>query len=104
MTVALGWRPQDFTVQLSGGGDFVATLVSQPAWPVGTAMELHFSVTQVESSPIVWPATVTGDTASWDVVATEVDAVLSVNACFVRLYYISGGSTIVWMSGRVAAT
>lgn len=104
MTVALGWRPQDFIVQLSGGGDFVASLVATPAWPDGTALELHFSVTQTESSPIVWPAVVSGDTATWDVPASQVTAVLAACASFVRLYYTSGGSTIVWMTGRTSVT
>ncbi len=102
MTVALGFVPIDCTVALSAGGDFSQTLTATPPWPAGTAVELHFSPTPAEGpSTIVWPATISGANATWNVPAVSVAAVLNAQALYVTIHYVTSIGTLVWMVGRV---
>lgn len=110
--VTFGWEPLEFVVALSRGGDFVFTLESQingaaTPWPAGIGIELRFSTTTPDEdpTPIVWPATITGTNASWDVPATSVAAVLDAPARYARLRYTEAdGSKLVWMRGNVRAS
>lgn len=106
MALTFGWEPIDFVVSLSRGGDFIFTLESSVAWPVGIEIQLRFSATRPEESvtPIIWPAAISGVFASWDVPATGVAAVLDAQARYVRLRYAEAdGSVLMWGKGCVSA-
>lgn len=102
--ITFGWVPLEFTVALARGSDFVFTLIADPTWPAGIAIELRLSVTGPgeNPSPTVWPATISGSNASWDVPAAAVGAVIDTGVRFARLRYREpDGSALVWMKGGV---
>lgn len=105
MAISLGFTPIPIAVQFSYGGEFVCNLVNhaQP-WENGTHIELRFAVSKT-ATPIVWPATISGNVAAWDVSATGVQAVIDAEAWVARLHYIDpSGNDLVWGVGRANAT
>ena len=108
MTVAFGWKPPDFVMELAWGGDFVFTLQANQNWPTGIGIELRLYRTPDPSgdlNPIIWPATIVGANASWDVSATQVTNAITQRALYPRLRYSElDGSTLVWMRGIVNAS
>lgn len=107
MALTFGWEPIDFVVSLSRGGDFLFTLEASVPWPAGIGIQLRFSATRPEESttPIVWPATVAGNLATWEVSAATVAAVLNTQARYVRLKYTEAdGNALIWGKGCVHAS
>lgn len=104
MAVTLGLAPIPITVVLVSGSDFKCTLESSEDWPDGFEIELRFSITAEETDPIVWPATVDGALATWNVPADEVAAVLAARALHARVRYVeAGGGATIRMLGPVHA-
>lgn len=104
-----GYQPFEFTLPLSSGSDYSFTLQSTPAWPTGTSIELRFATDIDESKStvpvVVWPATITGANATWNVAASNVQIVLDTQARYVKLRYIdSSVNTLVWGKGVVRAS
>lgn len=106
MAVTLGWVPLDFTLALANGGDFVTALDASPTdWPAGTGIEIRIGPSPEEDLiTTVWPATITGSLASWNVPATQVQTVLDAQDSYAWMYYIEpGGGTLLWMKGAIKA-
>jgi hypothetical protein len=105
MPIVLGSVPDTLTVSLAYGGDFLQTLEAPFNWDVGVAIELHFSTNPDDpTGAFVWPATITGVFATWDVVAATVGMVLNAGAVYARLVYTdASGDVMVWATGRVNA-
>lgn len=104
MQINLGNEPQELTVTLARDAEFVAALQSNEAWPVGIAIELQFRRSLKSGSPITWPATISGDLASWTVSETDCAAVVDEGMTLARLIYVDeGGNDILWAKGRVIA-
>jgi len=96
--IALGWKPPRLIVNLNRDGDFVAELVSDTGdFPVDTEIELRFN--RVGGLPIVWPATIVGDSARWEVDKVDVAAVLDADPLSAKLHYGVGTLDIVWYRG-----
>jgi hypothetical protein len=99
VTIVLGLTPIAVDVALPRGGDFVAALLSETPWPAGIAIQLRFTT---GSTAIVWPATIAGPRASWDVPAAQVATLLAAAPTAVRLHYVEpDGTVLVWGRGRV---
>lgn len=99
MSIHLGFTPEPLTVTVAADSDFVATLVAEDGWPAGTAIELRFPL---PGQVIVWPATVDGTDAAWDVDVPEVAALIAARPWGVRLHYSDGaGTDLLWATGRV---
>lgn len=101
MAITLGRPPDSLSVVLSRGGAFVTALQAPDGWPDGTVIELHFQVSDT-ATPIVWPATIAGDLASWERGPDDVAEVLDTRALDTRMIY--GSATLaypfVWAKGR----
>jgi hypothetical protein len=96
MTVTLGARPDGLTVRLTTGADFIATLTNQSGdWAEGATITLVFSDTE----ETVWPATITGADAAFNVDKAIADTIP--NRTKVDLKYTSGDIDQVWARGTV---
>ena len=105
MAVTLGLVPFDLNVELAADADFVSTITNNVGdWPGGIAIELRLSASSSGSSPTVWPATISGPTASWVVNKSAVATALAAGVSYARLHYIDGaGEDLLWAKGRVSA-
>lgn len=107
MTFTLGFAPENFSVLLSAGSDFVAALrrSDNTAWPAGITLTLDFGAVtnpatpDADPVPVQWAATLNGPTATWDVDETQV--ALALLATKVRLWYVEGETRLLWASGAV---
>ena len=100
--VTLGTTPITITVTLPLDADFVCELVAEQDWPADTGIELRFHTDPNTAAAATWPATVAANSASWDVPAADVQAVLDAGATTVRLHYVEAdGSDLLWGRGRV---
>jgi hypothetical protein len=106
MPIVLGSVPDTLVVSLAYGADFLQTLLAPSNWDDGVSIELHFSANpDAAVASFTWPATITGVSATWDVVASTVALVLNTGASYARLVYTdASGDVIVWATGRVNAT
>jgi len=103
----MGAVPERLTVNLVPGADFVIALDSKDQtgepldWPDTATISLVFNDTE----GTIWPATVSGPTAAWNVDKAEVDALLSRypsrSSIRVRLVYVDGSVDLVWAKGSV---
>ena len=100
MSISLGFDPLTIEVRLAPDSDFAAALIASDGWPAGAQIELRFPLS---GSIVVWPAEIDGNTASWDVTADAVAALLGAGAQRVRLLYQdgSGGPALLWATGAV---
>lgn len=98
MRNAFGFTPiTDVPVVLTFNADFVTSIVRKDGtnWPDGTVIKFRFD----DPSNTVWPATITGPTASWSVDKPDVISLLEsklrdLNA---ELLYTDGtGLDLVW--------
>lgn len=94
----LGYAPQEFTVLLTPGADFVSGLTTRDGspWPDGITVTLDLGTGHV------WPATVSGASLSWDVDAALVDAALADNPPRARLWYALAETRLLWATGHVS--
>jgi hypothetical protein len=96
-----GFVPTPGTLNLSRYSDFVTELISNTgSWPGGTGIEFHFMAAN-SSTSTVWAATISGPTATWDVLAADVATLLSSGVSQYRLFYIQGSNTLEWSSGPI---
>lgn len=101
MTVTLGFQPLEIQVALAWGGEFVQTLTADDPWPDGVAISLQFSATE-DDVPVVWAATLTTNTATWDHSVADVLAVINSGKRVARLHYTDeSGNDLVWGKGTV---
>jgi len=97
-SIALGWKPPRLIVNLNRDGDFIAELISDTGdFAVDTEIELRFN--RVGAASIVWPATITGDSARWEVDKVDVAIVLDADPISAKLHYGNATSDIVWYRG-----
>ena len=97
-SIALGWKPPKLTVYLNRDGDFVSELISDVGdFAVGTEIELRFI--PAGAAPIVWPATVLGASARWNVPKEDVAEVLDADPIAVKLHYGNASNDLVWYRG-----
>lgn len=109
MGISLGLQPIELVVILVRSGAFVSALVADTPWLAGTAITLELYGGKAPdgslSSPVVWPATVAGTGAAWDVTPTGVASVLDAGHHYARLHYTAaGGDSLVWGRGRISAS
>lgn len=100
--VALGMSPIPITVTLPLDADFVCQFVAEEDWPDSSGVELRFHTNSADDAPVAtWPATISGQNASWDVDSTVVQLVIDAAAFLVRLHYIEpDGTDLLWGRGR----
>lgn len=106
MPISFGLDPDDFTVYLAYGANFIQDMVNDAGpWADGTAFAVHFCLSSKTDVPAyTWAATVSGDRASWNQPASDVQAVLDANASYARLIYTDpDGDTQIWAVGRTSA-
>ncbi len=105
MAVTLGVVPFDLNVQLAPDADFTSSITNNAGnWAGGTAIELRLSASSAGTSPTVWPATITGAVASWEVDKALVATALAAGVSYARLHYIDPAShDLLWGKGRVSA-
>lgn len=97
--ITLGSEGEQLVVVIPVGADFVTTLSAATPWPTGTQIELHLSNT-LSDVPVIWPATVAGTTAVFNVAKTVTQAVIDARLSLARLYYSPGGAgTLLWAHG-----
>jgi len=105
MAVTLGLVPFDLNVELAADADFASTITNNVGnWAVGTVIELRLSASSSGSTPTVWPATITGANASWEVNKSSVATALAAGVSYARLHYIDAAAEdLLWGKGRVNA-
>lgn len=101
--IALGNRPEPLSVYLVRDVSFVAALEVTPGpWPAGTSITLEFRATPGDTTPTLWPATITGAFARWERPDSEVNDVLDEGLEHVRLIYREAdGTELAWAVGTV---
>lgn len=98
MSVQLGTTPEQMTLALTEGADFVCTLVSNDgAWPVGAVVAITVAGT-------TWTATIVGSEARFNVDKAAVDTVIGTTPRTFRLTYTEGAADLVWGRGAVVVT
>lgn len=100
-SIALGFVPTALTVTLAEGGGFTSALVSDGGdWPDGTVIALEFD----NAPPIVWPASISGPRAQWDIDPDQVAQVYELGGrTRVKLTHTAPDATrIVWATGTAA--
>ncbi len=97
--LVFGFVPKPGTMYLNQYSDFVSEIISvSGSWPDGAAIEFRYLPNNV-TTWTTWPATITGATASWDVPAVVVAALLASGVTQYRLFYAVGGAELEWSSG-----
>lgn len=101
MTVTLGFKPASLVVPLTKDADFVATITTQDGSDFADGAAVTLELTKAHSDPILWAATIDGDTARWDVDKTDVNALVPGTVYTARvLYSDTAGNDLVWFSGQ----
>lgn len=99
--ITLGSAGDDLSIAVPVDADFVTTITSTISWPTGTTVELHF-INQSTDVPIVWVATVSGSSVTFNIPAATVQAVVAAQLSIARLIYKPGGTgAILWAHGPV---
>lgn len=104
VSLALGFSPVALGVTLTPGSVFAAGLTNTLGdWADGDVIALIFDTTP---DPTEWDATIDGPLASWTVLSTDVDAVITAfqavgGPAVVRLWYTTGGVAVEWATGLV---
>lgn len=98
MAFTLGFAPEKFDVDVSAGADFYSSLRRKDGtdWAATAQVILDFGV---GINP--WVATLTGPVATWDIDQAVVDAVIAAKPKKVRLWYVDGGTRLLWGSGAL---
>lgn len=100
-SLTFGFNPEPGTMYLNQYSDFVTEIISETgSWPDGAAIEFRYLPSNV-TTWITWPATITGATASWDVPAVDVAALLASGVTQYRLFYAVGSMELEWSIGQV---
>lgn len=108
--IAFGFTPLEIGITLSPDADFYTSLVNADGWEDGVGIELRFPIPGADSASwVVWPATISGTTAAWDVVKTSVNTVVTQakgiggsGRARVRLHYIdTSGNDLLWGEGPI---
>jgi hypothetical protein len=86
-------------INLDRDSDFVAEVVSVTGdWPDGTGVEIRFDLPGV-APDIVWPATVDGASARWNVSKDDVADALDAEPKGVKMHYVTDINDLVWFKG-----
>lgn len=100
MPINLGASPDRLTVTLTRGADFVTGMDSLDGpWPETAVVRLVFN----DTADTIWPATIAGAAADWNVDKAEVDALIGrlTNPKNVQLTYTDGTADLTWAQGSV---
>lgn len=98
--VAFGYKPFSLAVNLAADSDFIQMLVAFMEWPGGTVIELRF-FDDAGAQLGLWPATISGPQAMWDVPRAVVAAMIALDPREVRLFYIDvDDDELLWGKGR----
>lgn len=99
--LAFGFVPIPGTMFLNQYSDFVTEIISDAgSWPDGCSIEFRFQPSNT-TTWTTWPATITGATASWDVLPADVATLVATQPNTYRLFYILGDSELEWSYGQV---
>lgn len=99
--LSFGFTPTPGVLNLSRYSDFLTELISDSgSWPDNTGIEFHF-MPDNSGAVMIWPAVITGPTASWDVPAATVATLLAAGVSQYRLFYLEGSNTLEWSSGPI---
>jgi hypothetical protein len=99
--VSFGFVPVKGVLYLSRYSDFVNELISSTgAWPDGAVIDFRFLPAN-STTWIIWPATITGPTATWDVDKVDVATVLAAGASQYLLFYTQGTADLEWSKGPI---
>jgi len=97
--ITLGSAGEDLQVVIPVGASFVTTLTASTPWPNGTVIELHL-MNSLTDTPTVWSATVAGSDATFNISASQVQAVVDARLSIARLLYNPAGSgALLWAHG-----
>jgi hypothetical protein len=97
--ITLGSMGEDLTVVIPIGARFLCALDSSNPWPNGTQIELHL-MNDPGDTPVIWPATISGSTATFDVPAGDVKTVTDARLSLARLLYNpAGAGFLLWGHG-----
>lgn len=101
--ISLGNRPERLSVFLYRDSSFLSSIEVTPGpWPDGTIIELELRATETDPSPTVWPATVEGAFARWELPSADVNDALNEGLEHVRLIYREAdGTRLLWAEGVV---
>lgn len=98
MTVTLGAVPQQMTLALVEGGDFVCTLVSGDGdWPATAQVA-------IDVGGQTWAGTLAGADARFDVDKALVATVIAAKPRRFTLRYVDGTTDLTWGVGPVVIT
>lgn len=95
--ITLGNEPEQLRVVLVRDGDFVSTLTNADGnWSPTAVIDLRIG------DLVVWPATIVGDVAAFDVDKVAVNQVLDDQVSKVSLFYTDGTADLCWARGTVS--
>lgn len=93
--ITLGYQPETLRLILVAGADFTSTLTNRDGdWSPTCVIELRLD------DGTSWPATISGDTATWDIDKVAVDQVIA-GVRKVALFYTDGAADLCWAKGSV---
>lgn len=99
--LTFGSAPLPGTMLLNQYGDFVTEIISNTgSWPDGVVIDFRFMPSNL-STWTIWPATINGPTASWDVAAADVATLLASGVSQYRLFYTANSIPVEWSRGQV---
>lgn len=97
----IGFKPYSLNVLLvTADADFNATIRTSDGTPFadGAEISLKFST----DPATIWPATISEDTATWNVDKTDVAALVPGTSLAAHILYSDpSGADLVWFSGKV---
>lgn len=99
MTFTLGRAPEKFNVVLVDDADFITALhrVDDSPWPTTLVATIEIST----DPATMWEGTVDGAYIRWEVDAADVSTVRALRPKKAKLWYVDGGTRLLWASGTV---
>ena len=100
--LSAGLEPESLTVHLTTGADFIYEweLVDEDGndlnWPAGTTLSIKFD----DDAGTTWNATITGNSAKWNVESAIADSVDDLTTA--RIRYVNGTTDLTYFLGAVA--
>jgi hypothetical protein len=102
--LTLGAVPKALLVNLVKDADFVQQFTRSDGspWPAGA--QLRLELTHPDATATTWEATLTDQTAVWNVDKAEVNDVILKRVRVARLRYIQDSLDLTWAQGDVEVT